>query len=466
MATQYPINIDSFSNPISVKADGADYVKAAHVNDLQDAIRAIQTSLMGSGISVSFNSNNYVPSDSSFKVAVDILDNSLKALSDDLDTHLELSMLTDSAQHHANVIEVSAGSGATLADISPLRVQTVLEVIRQEINLILDGQYVRGKTLADLYILKSGPALITGSLEVQDDVQFNGNTTLGQGASNTVTTSGDLFTGRNLEVAGSVTIGGSFELPAGFKVGQEGQLLYSSITFESDKTQINSMADIVLKLDSDALVNPLGETSKLSVLDAVNQEVFSVNEAGDSTIKESLTTKTVTALQEIILGTTDKISFTSENLSSSQADFALLLDNGEMAQKIADARSHGDLSENESFIISKNGYTGTDANNSDIILKSTKDELISGTTKLRPELTETGMFGLKFTSRNPGGEFQGDFVPYRQAKTAVVSPTITVDNTSINVGAVQTSMVSEYGFFIECDSITTGEVFLKGTYEA
>ena len=92
---------------------------------------------------------------------------------------------------------------------------------------------------------------------------------------------------------------------------------------------------------------------------------------------------------------------------------------------------------------------------------------MSGTTYLKPGIAEHGEFGFKFFSRNPTGEFHGYFVPFRQLKTIIPNVSFVVNHdTSVNVGTVQVAYITTSGFFIECDSLTTGPVLLRGTYEA
>ena len=144
MSSTFPTSIDSFANPTSTKINGTDYVKAQHVNDLQDAVRAIEICLTGSGLNMKIGSNNYIPESASVKFSIEIIDATMKMIHDALTTHHDSMAITDPVQHHANVIEVASGTSAIFADIQPRRAQTVLEVIRTEITRILNGETVRG----------------------------------------------------------------------------------------------------------------------------------------------------------------------------------------------------------------------------------------------------------------------------------------------------------------------------------
>ena len=68
--------------------------KAEHINDLQDSVRNIQLSIIGSGLSMGFASNNYVPPTADIKSAIEILDGEVKQREDDLENHLNASMPT------------------------------------------------------------------------------------------------------------------------------------------------------------------------------------------------------------------------------------------------------------------------------------------------------------------------------------------------------------------------------------
>lgn len=454
MATSYPTTIDSFLNPVSTKVNGQDYVKAEHINDVQDSIRAMQISLIGSGVSVNFGSNYFVPGAVSFKSAIEILDSSLEGVREELETHTTLSMITDSPQHHANVLEFSSGSGAVLADITPKRVQTALEVIRQEINQMLAGGYVRGQSLSDLYILKSGPAVVTGTMEVQGDFQADSNVQLGSSTTHSTLASGDLQVGRNFEVIGDSILRGDIELSSAVKIGLEGSLGYGFLSFDNLEARLQSLNDIVLKLDSNGLVDGLNQTSQLKVLDSVDQVAFSVNELGEGLLKSSLLTGRGFFNQDLNIGSSNQTVISSDSLETSENEMRILLDKGSIAS-------------GAKLTISRDGYTGSSVSNDNVMMQATESELYSGTTVLKPNLKENGTFALKFQSNNPGGEFQGYWVPFRQKKMNIPSVNITLNTAdSVNVGTVQVGSINQYGFFVECDSVTAGMVYMFGTYEA
>lgn len=454
MATTYPSSIDSFSNPVSTKVNGQDYVKAEHINDIQDAVRAMQISLVGSGVSVNFGSNYFVPASASFKTAVETLDSALETVRADGDTHRTLSMITDAAQHHANVIEFSSGSGAVLADISPMRVQTALEVVRQEINLMLAGGTVRGSSLNNLYILKSGPAVVTGTMEVQDDFQTNGNNQLGQTLSHTTITAGDLNVGKDLDVLGTSNFHDDIKLDDSSKLGLEGQLAYSYLTFSSTETRLQSLNDIILKLDANGLVDGLNQLASFQLLDAVNQVAFSVNELGAAVLQTSLTTGEGFFTSKIDVGNSSKLEITNNSIDTDESNLRILLDKSSTG---VDSK----------LTVSKDGYLGDSPANSNVMMQATETEFYSGRSVLLPSLTETGTVAFKFFSNNPSGEFQGNFVRFRQKKTGIPSVNFTINNAnSVNVGTVQVGLTNEDGFYIECDSLAVGMVYLEGTFEA
>lgn len=454
MATTYPTSIDSFSNPVSTKVNGQDYVKAEHINDIQDAVRAMQISLVGSGVSVNFGSNYFVPASASFKAAIETLDAALESIRADGETHRTLSMITDAAQHHANVIEFSSGSGAVLADISPMRVQTALEVVRQEINLMLAGGTIRGKSLNNLYILKTGPAVVTGTMEVQDDFSTSGSNQLGTTLSHITTTSGNLNVGNNLDVLGDTALHGDISLDDSLKIGLGNQLAYSFLSFSSTETKLQSLNDIKMKLDANGLVDGLNQLASFQILDAVDQVAFSVNELGAAILQSSLTTPEGFFTSKIDIGNSSKLEITNSSLDTDEVSMRILLDKGAVGT-------------NSKLTVSRDGYLGDSPANSNVMMQATETEFYSGRSVLLPSLTETGTVAFKFFSNNPSGEFNGQFVRFRQKKTGIPSVNFTINSSnSVNVGTVQVGLVNEDGFFIECDSQAVGMVYLEGTFEA
>lgn len=454
MSTTYPNSIDSFSNPISTKVNGQDYVKAEHINDLQDAIRAIEISLVGSGVNVNFGSNYFVPAAASFKNAVEILDGELEGVSSGLDTHMGLLMITDPTQHHANVIGVSSGSGAVLADISPQRVQTVLEVIRQEINLLLAGDYVRGRTLNDLYLLKDGPAVVTGTFEVQDSFVTYSDNQLGSSISHITNVSGDLNIGKDLDIIGTSTFHNNLILESNLKIALEDQTAYSFLSFSEEETRLQSLNDIILKLDANGLVDGLNQTAQLKILDAVDQIAFSVNELGQANLLSSITTADGFFSSGIRIGSSEFLNITNNAIEIDETELRILLDKNSLGL-------------DSKFTISKDGYLGNSPSNDNVMMQATETEFYSGKSVLLPHLTETGTVAFKFFSTNPTGQFHGNFIRFRQRKTGIPSVNFIKNNTnSVNVGTVQIGLVNQDGFYIECDSIAAGMVYLEGTFEA
>ena len=87
MASNFPTGIDTFTNPVYTKIDGTDVVSAAHVNDLQDSIRATQEVLAGAGKVLDMASNNFIADDTSFKIMTEALDGALGTLSSDFAAH-------------------------------------------------------------------------------------------------------------------------------------------------------------------------------------------------------------------------------------------------------------------------------------------------------------------------------------------------------------------------------------------
>ena len=107
MSSFFPSSLDNFANPVYTKVDGIDVVQASHVNDLQDATRAIQETLI-TGKTINYNSNYFIADNTSFKLCLETLDDNLGIVDQDFSNHRSFSLVTDPVQHHANVIQVTS----------------------------------------------------------------------------------------------------------------------------------------------------------------------------------------------------------------------------------------------------------------------------------------------------------------------------------------------------------------------
>ena len=174
MASLFPSAVDTFANPIYTKVDGIDVVQAAHVNDLQDAVRAVQELLI-TGATIDYASNYFIADNSSVKLCLETLDDNLGVLSDDFDNHRNFALVTDPAQHHANVIAVDA-----LGNLSATRVQPALYELQADIdNLLGVGTLAPVATLDYRYVETSGTQSMQGPLDITLGLDVGANLTVG-----------------------------------------------------------------------------------------------------------------------------------------------------------------------------------------------------------------------------------------------------------------------------------------------
>ena len=255
---------------------------------------------------------------------------------------------------------------------------------------------------------------------------------------------------------GDVLISGTdVILPSNGRSGLKNSLNYSYTLYNDQRTEIGSKKDIVLRLDRDALVNPSSLVSSFQILNASDNKVFEVTDTGEASVAGGILVQSLSAKTEVKVGEGESsLVATPNDITTYANNFHLAIDKEGLAPLA-------------SFNVTSGGYKGIDPSNENVILQATNEKLVSGTTYLKPGLIEDGEFGFKFFSRNPGGEFHGYFVPFRQLKTSIPSVVFVVDSdTSVNVNTVQVAYATTSGFFIECDSMTTGSVMLRGRYEA
>lgn len=449
MASTFPNSIDPFINPVYTKVNGIDYVKAEHVNDLQDAVRNIELVIAGAGLSMNLGSNNYVPSNASVKVAIEILDGAIKQRQDAFEDHLDFVMPTDPFQHHSNVIQVTA-----IGNLSSTRAQSAFEELQNDIDHIMSGGFVEGFTLDDRYILKSGPALITGSLTVQNDFTALQNAFLGSSISHQVVTSGSLTVGKDLLVTGNSEFGGDITLPNTAKIGAKDFFEYTNIAFLADGMHLNSYKDFIFTMDSDDATDGFSTVAKFELRNGLGSPVFSVNEDGEMSVLARVAASFAEFDSHLIIGGATQTRIEQNKMEVQNSTFTIKLD--------SDSNDT-----NSALIVTKDGDNGTLNTSTSIVLKATETELIAGNHSLKRGVVEKGYFGIKFYSDNAGGKFQGYGVNFKSKMLTVPSSVnLQIDPTkSTNYNNVTITDLTEYGFFVECDALTVGHVELKGTYE-
>jgi len=448
MSSNFPNSIDAFINPVYTKVNGVDYVKAEHVNDLQDAVRNLQIVTIGSGLSMGIASNNYLPSTSSIKAALEILDGTIKLREDEFDAHLNAVMPTDPFQHHANVLQVTA-----IGNLNSTRVQQALEEHQADIDAIMSGGYVEGFTLDDRYILKAGPALITGTLSVQQDITGLQNAFFGTTLSHQVVMSGSLTVGNRLTVASSSEFQGDIVLPNTIKIGAKDFFEYTNIAFLNNGIHFKSFKDFIFTLDSDDAIDGQATISKFDIQNGAGTTVFSVDEDGILSILANLNASFVNLNSHLTIGSSELARLEHDRLEVENGRFLIKLDS--------------DSNESTSaLVVTRDGDLGSSETSTNLIFKADEQKVISGNSVLRRGVQEVGYFGLKFYSDNAGGKFHGIGVNFKSKMLTVPSSiTLSIDPLkSSNYNNVTITDLNEYGFFVECDSLTIGHVELKGTY--
>lgn len=449
MSSNFPTSIDAFINPTYTKVNGVDYVKAEHVNDLQDAVRNIEIVIAGSGLPLGVASNNYIPPTASVKVALQVLDGALKQREDDFQDHLDASMPTDPFQHHSNVLQVTA-----IGNLNSTRVQQALEEHQADIDAIMIGGYVEGFTLDDRYILKNGAAVVTGTLSVQQEATFLQNVSMGTTLSHVVTASGHLNVGNTLTIGGNAEFQGNITMPNSTKIGAKDFFEYTNIQFQTNGMYLRSFKDFIFTLDSDDATDGNATNAKFEIQNGSGSPVLSIDEDGILSVLANINASFLNADSHIKVGSSIQTRLEQDKLVVQNGKFLVQLD--------SDSDEAG-----SSLVVTKDGDLGNTETSTNLVLKADELKLIAGNHVLKRGTQEKGYFGIKFYSDNAGGKFHGYGVNFKTKMLSVPSSvTLQIDPLkSSNFNNVTITDLNEYGFFVECDSLVVGHVELKGTYE-
>ncbi|MDD3412443.1 MAG: hypothetical protein PHY47_00420 [Lachnospiraceae bacterium] len=449
MASNFPNAVDSFVNPQYQKVNAIDYVKAEHINDLQDAVRNVQLGLIGSGLSINFSSNNYVPVTADFKTAVEILDAEVYQRELDFQNHLDSVMPTDPFQHHANVIEVTP-----IGNLGATRLQWALEELQQNIDMIMTGGQVESLNLDDRYLKTFGSNICDGNFVVNGAFSTKENVILGASTTHSVETSGDLTVGQNLTVVGASQFLGDVKLPDVSKLGASSNLAYSHIAFGSDKVIMSSIKDIEMILDANDPIDGISENAEFRIKNASNNILMSLLENGELSVLTSIRTMILKADSHIEVGSGTPARIENDLLGTQAPHFVLQVDS-------SNAATGG------YFAVTKDGDTGSLDTSTRILLKASAEKIIAGNHVLTRGVPETGYFGIKFYSENAGGRFHGQGVNFK-SKTMTTPSSVVLNVNAVkshNYNNLSITDINEYGFFFECDSTAVGDVEVKGTYE-
>jgi len=449
MASNFPSAVDGFINPQYTKVNGVDFVKAEHVNDLQDALKNVQLTIIGSGLNIGFGSNYYVPANADIKTAIEILDGVVKDRENAHDDHIAASMLTDPTQHHSNVIEVTA-----IGNLASTKLQTALEELQNDIDGIMSGGYVESITLDDRYLLASGPATVTGDFTVNGVFSAEDDVTLGTSLTHTVTTSGDLEVGKDLHVVSDALFDGDIRIADISKIGAVSNLQYSHLAFGADFVALRSIKDIELQLDSNDAIDGFSENAEFRVINGLGANIFSLLEDGELLVSGGVSSVAVRASSYLEVGSTTELRMEKDFTGIKEGNYVVQVDSG-------------NASPNNFYAITQNGDNALLDNSTDLLVKAKENEFIAGNHVLKRSVPETGYFGLKFYSENAGGRFQGYGVNFKSKMlTAPSSITLNVDaGKSTNYNNLSVTDINEYGFFLEFDSLAIGNCEVKGTYE-
>ena len=446
MASLFPGAVDTFANPVYTKVDGIDVVQAAHVNDLQDATRAVQELLIV-GATIDYTSNNFIADNSSFKLCIETLDDNLGTLSSDFNDHRTFALVTDPAQHHANVIAVDP-----LGNLSSSRVQPALYELQADIdNLLGVGTLAPVATLDYRYVETSGAQTMQGPLTITLDLSVEGSSVLGNAGGDTHTMTGSFNLTGDMTHTGNTTTTGSIFLDAGQRIAETASPNDSYILFESDRIEMYSHKDFIFRLDADDATDALSQTGEFLVKDGLDNTIFTLLESGDLSVLTSISSPSLLATTSATIGgdlvaTNDKLDLGSEELHI------------QLDKTNTQASSR--------FFITQDGDTGVSLASADLLLNLDETAtLITGRHVLKSGVNEIGYFGMQLYSDNAGGVFYGNGVNFKQELTnSPSSVTLTVDE-NVNAQNISVTNINKYGFFWEFDSVAVGAVKVRGTYE-
>ena len=452
MSSAFPSGIDTFVNPIYNKTNGVDYINASHVNDLQDAMRACQRLIVGQGNPAWLNygiEDSIIAPNSSVKQAFEQLDQSLRQTNIVFREHKEKVLFSDPSAHHASVVAVTS-----VQYLSAQRVQQALEILVSYISKIMTGQEIAGLgTLDSRYILSNQDTSVNGNLTILKNLIVNQDCTLGQTLQNIARFSG------NVEIGNELTVNGAGLFNKGFSIKEterievldsNGEKTNTFIDFSSG-LNLHSKGSIVLKLDSDSLINP--ELSSFTLKNDGDVTVFEVNEAGVATVSGEMKVDKLSVLSDkgISLGGND-VMIKKDQLSFGQGNVVIKLDTlvG---------------SETESLSLTKNNYSGVSERSQDLLLKVTEEAMVGPEYQLQYGKVETGMFGYKSYCPNAGGTFYGFAINF---KHTLYDAPISISLTPIsqkNIKSVRHTHLNEYGAFIEVEPANLGSFEFYGTYQ-
>jgi hypothetical protein len=276
---------------------------------------------------------------------------------------------------------------------------------------------------------------------------------MGTSLTHTVDISGNVNIGKNLLVSGLSEFSGNITIPDVSKIGSKNFFEYTNLSFESGGIQLKSFKDIVLTLDADDAIDAESTLSSFIIKNGSNLTVASISESGTFFVSSEIIAPNIQLDSHLVVGSSNTSRLEEDKLEVQNSNFTIKLD----------SNNNDPLS---ALIVTRDGDLGTSDLSTNIILKASSTQIIAGSKVQTRGVAEVGYFGIKFYSDNAGGKFQGVGVNFKSKMlNAPSSITLSIDPlNSSNYNNVTITDVNEYGFFVECDSITLGHVVLKGTY--
>lgn len=445
MASNFPAAVDNFANPTYIKVDGIDVVQAAHVNDLQDATRAVQQLLI-TGATINYTSNNFIPDNGSIKLGLETLDDNLGSLLSDFNDHRNFSLVTDPVQHHANVVAIDP-----LGNLSSDRVQPAIYELQSDIdNLLGVGTTSPTATLDYRYINTSGADSMQGPLNIDEDLTVGNNTNLGDTLGDTHTWIGSFDLTGPVSIDGDITTTGDTLIATGQKIADVNAPNSSYIMFGADKLEFYSFKDLLFRLDADDATDGQSDNGELIVKDGLDQDIMTLTEAGELNVSAKVESVDLVGTTRVIVGGDLVVTNNKHDYGSNELHIQLDKSNTQSSSR---------------YFITQDGDTGVSLSSPDLLLNLDENAtLTTGRHVLKSGVQESGYFGMMVFSDNAGGVFYGNGVNFKQElATAPSSITLTVDE-NVNAQNISVTHLDKYGFFWQFDSVNVGATKVRGIY--
>lgn len=433
MSTIFPTGLDLFANPNTIKVDGVDVVQAAHVNDLEDAVQALENFSITPGSGPTW-AGSPITTGTCLVTAIGNNATGVAAGVTALATHIAAT----ASQHVASAIIVTPGGNLTATDA-----QTAFGDFQEAINNIMDGGTNYGVTLDDRYVQFSSSPTFTGNVDVTGTLTVGGNSTFGTTGANSLSLTGTLNVSNSIYLSG-----GNFVIPKTSLIGLGDAYSYFGFTNVSNpNTVVSSKHGIVLQLDADNLV----ENDSLYLLSGTGATILQVTEAGVATlggVTSSLGLTTVNA--------------TNVNAANLALSNQLVASTNDIVQIDID---HNNTGSGERFVVTMKGNNGASLSSTNLLLNvDASSNLTTGIHLLKSGIQETGYLGLRTYSPAPGSIFFGQGVNFKTQMTNSPSSITLSIGTNVNATSISVVSVNQYGFAWECASVATGDTQVFGTY--